>query len=74
MPVLRNMGHAVQTFLPDGFLCDILSIEDHLPLFHGHQSCNPIDQFRLTVTVNTGHTEDLPFSYLEGNISDRILS
>ena len=73
MAVFRNMRHAGLTSLTDRCVGNVLPAERDLSGRSLFQSGQPVDQFRLSVSVNTGNTEDLSFVYRKRNPADRVV-
>ena len=73
MPVFRNVGHAGIRSLPDRGLRDVFSAERDGARGRLLESGQAVDQFRLTVSVDSGDTQDLSRVHFEGNVADSIV-
>ena len=62
--VLRHMGHADLSDIGNGFIGNILSIEEDPSLQGPHVACDNGDQLTLPISLNTCNTYDLAFPYL----------
>ena len=73
MPVLRNMAHSCLTSLSYTCMGNILPANFYLAGRCLLQTCKSVYQLRLSVSVDTCNTDNLPFSHIERYIFYSII-
>ena len=68
MSVFRYVTHTCHRPLADRCIGDVFPLHDNASAFQGFQTGQPIDQFRLTVSVDSCNTDDFTFPHLEIHI------
>ena len=67
MTILGNVAHAELTALPNGGFCNIMTAQGYFSLLGLLKSRKGIDQLGLTVSFDSGKTDDLAPPYFKGD-------
>ena len=73
MPVLRNVGHAVQASLANALFRNVLSIQKDSSPVNGRHACYSIYKLRLAIAVDSGYCKDFPCANLKGDVFYSLL-
>ena len=73
MPVFRDMAHARLGTIPNGSMGDILTAEGNGSACDILKASQSLDKLTLSITINTGDTDDLATAYIERNVLYRII-